>query len=158
MRLVSRMRIQRAIRRVFFAVCLFLLVYAALVTLRGTNHSVADHDVTESKRASSICAGKQEQTNFVYVKMIKCASETLASLFRRFGYHRNLTFVLPFDKRLYIGWPFQLQTDMYRHTDTDDFDLLVDHAVYNRTTMRKLMKPGELSFSEEYETYHDSKG
>ncbi len=55
-----------------------------------------------------------EKTKFVYVKMIKCASETLASVFRRFGLNRKLNLVLPVRRRIYLGWPYQITEDIYR--------------------------------------------
>ena len=84
-----------------------------------------------------------ERRDFVYVKMIKCASETLASMFRRFGLRRNLSFVLPMGRKVYVGWPYQIRDDMYRHTDTNKFNILVDHAIYNESTMKALMTPGK---------------
>ena len=71
--------------------------------------------------------------------MIKCASETLAAVFRRFGYLRNLNFVLPLDDKLYVGWPYVLREAFYRTNKTSGFNILVDHAVYNREALSKTM-------------------
>jgi len=82
----------------------------------------------------------QERTRFVYIKMIKCASTTLAHVFRRFGFNRQLAFVLPPKNKIYIGWPYQIDDTLYRPLKGGSrFDILCEHAVYNATVMDKLM-------------------
>ena len=82
----------------------------------------------------------RERTRFVYIKMIKCASTTLNGVFRRFGLQRSLSFVLPPKRRIYVGWPYQVDDSLYRPSKSSSgFDILCDHAVYNRSTFRKLM-------------------
>ena len=109
-------------------------------------HNNRGHSLSDRYAQETFAHCSTERRDFVYVKMIKCASETLASMFRRFGYHRNLSFVLPVGRRIYVGWPYQIQNDMYRHTDTNTFNILTDHAIYNKTTMKSLMKPGDIKF------------
>lgn len=77
--------------------------------------------------------------NIVYIKAIKCASETLTAIFRRFGYTHNLSFVLPPNDKIYLGWPYDLQKGYYREPKTDHFNLLCEHVVYNEKYMKKLM-------------------
>jgi hypothetical protein len=86
----------------------------------------------------------QEQTRFVYIKMIKCASTTLSDVFRRFGILRNLSFVLPPKDRIYIGWPYPIDETFYRPPakSSAGFDILCDHAVYNAENFKKIMGPG----------------
>lgn len=79
------------------------------------------------------------KTNVVYIKMIKCASTTLASVFQRFGYVRNLSFVLPRQKRIYLGWPYQMKPGYYRPSKTGTFNILCEHAVFNYDTMSSMM-------------------
>ena len=80
-----------------------------------------------------------KQVNIVYIKMIKCASTTLSGMFRRFGYTHNLSFVLPPKNRIYLGWPYLLDDTLYRPKKTKQFNILCDHAVYDRPIMDRLM-------------------
>ena len=83
------------------------------------------------------------QTRFVYIKMIKCASSVLTDMFRRFGVQRKLAFVLPPKGQIYIGWPYQIDDSFYRPSkSTLGFDILCDHAVYNRSKFSELMGRG----------------
>ena len=70
--------------------------------------------------------------------MIKCASETLATMFYRFGVSRNLSFVLPRRRKIYLGWPFQLEPGFYADSNTG-YNILCDHAVYNASKFESLM-------------------
>ena len=80
----------------------------------------------------------KQKTNFVFVKCMKCATETLGTVFRRFGYTRNLTFVTPVGNKLYLGWPFQITKYDYRPS-TRSFNIVMEHSVYNKTMMKALM-------------------
>lgn len=80
-----------------------------------------------------------KKINIVYVKMIKCASSTIAAILRRFGLAHNLTFVLPLQKHIYIGWPYEIDDTLYRPLKTAAFNILCEHAVYNRTTLNRIM-------------------
>ena len=83
------------------------------------------------------------RTRFVYIKMIKCASTTLTDLFRRFGLKHRLSFVLPPKGRIYIGWPYQIDDTCYRPAkSTSGFNILCEHAVYNRRKFSRLMGRG----------------
>ncbi|XP_041353354.1 galactose-3-O-sulfotransferase 2-like [Gigantopelta aegis] len=80
----------------------------------------------------------KEKTNFVFIKCMKCATETLGTVFRRFGYVRNLTFVTPVGKKLYLGWPFQMTKSDYRPSKRP-FNIIMEHSIYNKTVMEALM-------------------
>ena len=85
--------------------------------------------------------GCEPRVNFVYIKEIKCASQTLTGIFRRFGYNRNLSFVIPVEKRLYLGWPYLIEKDYYRPTKTGMYNILCEHSVFDDTRMRGIMPP-----------------
>ena len=93
------------------------------------------------KRGSQQC---YEKRSFVYIKMIKCASETLASMFRRFGYVRDLDFMLPVDQRMYIGWPYRIEKDFYRPSLTGRFNIMCDHAIFDANVFRGVMAEDSL--------------
>ena len=83
------------------------------------------------------------QKNLVFIKCMKCATETLGTVFRRYGYQNNLSVVLPVKKALYLGWPYPITPLDYRPS-ARGYNLLVEHAIYNGTFMRKLMNPGSV--------------
>lgn len=79
-----------------------------------------------------------EKRNFVFIKTMKCATQTLVQIFRRFGYLRHLNFVLPRGNNIYLGWPFILEKIDFRPSK-HQFNIIAEHSVYNRTVMSKLM-------------------
>jgi len=98
------------------------------------------------------------QTRFVYIKMIKCASTTLTDIFRRFGLQRRLSFVLPPKGHIYIGWPYQVDDSFYRPSkSTSGFDILCDHAVYNKARFSELMGRGTIYITSMREPYSQVK-
>ena len=96
-------------------------------------------------RASSFTCHQGEVYNFVYLKTHKTASETLSAIFRRFGYVRNLSFVLPIGRRNNLGWPYRLHPGMYRPTKTGVYNILCEHAVLHFPTFRTVM-PNDTRF------------
>ncbi|PVD26249.1 hypothetical protein C0Q70_13919 [Pomacea canaliculata] len=80
------------------------------------------------------------RSNFVFIKCMKCASETMASVLRRYTYRRNLSAVLPVGKRLYLGWPYTMTSDDFRPSRRG-YNALIEHAIYNSSSMRALMPP-----------------
>ena len=142
-------KLLRRIKNLPSGIILFLIIFTLVQLLRPQvnkefwnvhatiERSISDDGYTLNTNVQC----NYERRDFVYVKMIKCASETLASMFRRFGLRRNLSFVLPVGRKIYVGWPHQIRDDMYRHTDTNRFNILVDHAIYNKSTMKTLMTP-----------------
>lgn len=79
-----------------------------------------------------------EKRNFVFIKTMKCATQTLVQIFRRFGYLRHLNFVLPRGNNIYLGWPFIMENRDFRPSK-HQFNILVEHSVYNLTVMSRLM-------------------
>ena len=99
--------------------------------------SLSSVDDYQQKYVKPVC---RERSRFVYIKMIKCASTTLNGIFRRFGLQRKLSFVLPPKKRIYIGWPYQIDDSLYRPSKSSSgYDILCDHAVYDKSAFSQLM-------------------
>lgn len=80
----------------------------------------------------------EERTNFVFIKCMKCATETMGSILRRFGYVRNLNFVLPVKRNIYLGWPFPIELSDFRRSKFE-YNILMEHSIYNRSFMQKMM-------------------
>eukprot|EP00106_Octopus_bimaculoides_P008604 XP_014776046.1 PREDICTED: galactose-3-O-sulfotransferase 2-like [Octopus bimaculoides] len=91
-------------------------------------------------KLSTSCKEKQ---NLVFIKCMKCATETMATVIRRFGYTRNLSFVLPIGTHIYLGWPYLMEKIDYRppfcKNCSTAYNILMEHAIYNRSIMRSLM-------------------
>lgn len=123
-----------------FAVSL-ILRYISLTSSSAHEHLVVlDDSVSSLPHKTLVCKRGEEKRNLVYLKMHKTGSETLAQLFRRFGYARNLSFVLPSDEGVFgINWPFQVEPKSYRKSKTGQFNILCEHAVLNITTFMALM-------------------
>ena len=80
----------------------------------------------------------REQRHFVFIKTMKCATQTVVQIMRRFGYIRELNFVMPRKENIYFGWPFIFEEGDYRPSKKP-FNALVEHAIYNKDMMTKLM-------------------
>ena len=89
-------------------------------------------DVIVTKQTLENCLQK-EKRNFVYVRTHKTGSDTLSTIFRRFGYVRNLSFVLPLSNYTSwaVGWPNQLYPNVYRPSKTGEYNIVCEHAVFN---------------------------
>ncbi|XP_050404293.1 galactosylceramide sulfotransferase-like [Patella vulgata] len=123
--------------------CFYLLslLYVDIETDNSKSDFILERDINRNLYVDSpierdpMC---KPQDNFTFIKCMKCGTETLGTVFRRYGFVRNLTFVLPVEKRLYLGWPYQMETYDYRPSKLG-FNILVEHAIYNNTIMRKIM-------------------
>jgi galactosylceramide sulfotransferase/galactose-3-O-sulfotransferase 3 len=95
--------------------------------------------------------------NVVYIKMIKCGSTTLNTIFHRYGYTRNLSFVLPVKNRIYLGWPYGIKEGFYRPMLKREFNILCEHAVYDRKAMAAVMPKGSVYITSLREPYSQFK-
>ncbi|ESP02827.1 hypothetical protein LOTGIDRAFT_74722, partial [Lottia gigantea] len=73
-----------------------------------------------------------------FIKVMKCATESLGPMFRKFGYDRNLTYVLPVEDRIWIGWPFPFNKYDYRPS-RKPYNILIEHSIYNQSMLQQLM-------------------
>lgn len=119
-----------------------LLTYVAVAGMVSVLYHVTQILLMGSNRTNTatvlplLCS---EKTNLVYIKMLKCASETLSTIFRRFGYNRKLVFVLPPKNKMYLGWPYQLASQYYKASTSGLYHILCEHSVYNATIFKSLM-------------------
>ena len=131
----------RKFRRLIKAVYLILLILLSLKLLGNTPlHHKPASDMHAGFPASHVGTCR-EQRNIVFIKIFKCASSTLVSMFNRFGYVRNLTFVLPVENKIYLGWPYQLQDGYFRPRKRgySVFNMLTGHSVYTQHILEELM-------------------
>lgn len=82
------------------------------------------------------------QTHVVFVKTHKTASSTVTNIIQRFGLKHHLSFVLPKYPENYLWFDGNAFSDrLLPHPNGTEkkFDLLCNHAIYNRLVMTKLM-------------------
>ncbi|XP_062574602.1 galactosylceramide sulfotransferase-like [Saccostrea cucullata] len=123
----------------------FMLFFAASVYILNVSYLILEcsnananrnwHDIRMNRAGEWTCT---EKTNFVFIKCMKCATETMGTIIRRFGLVRNLNFVVPVKNNIYLGWPFLIEELDYRPSKRP-FNILMEHAIYNRTRMAKMM-------------------
>ncbi|XP_071949925.1 galactosylceramide sulfotransferase-like [Antedon mediterranea] len=76
------------------------------------------------------------QHQILFLKTHKTGSSTLTSILQVYGFLRNLTFVVPETAQILSRGFFK--ADQVR---PGKYDMLVNHARYNKTEMEKVMKP-----------------
>ncbi|XP_078695799.1 galactose-3-O-sulfotransferase 2-like [Branchiostoma floridae x Branchiostoma belcheri] len=101
--------------------------------LQGHEHADREDQVYSSGRQC------RERTNFVFVKVHKCGSHTTTCILQRFGYERDLTFVLPAQDGPNIGWPRFPKTGDYLPSSNGVFNVIADHIRYNKDIVTNLM-------------------
>ena len=85
-------------------------------------------------------------TRVAFLKVHKAGSSTVASLFQRFGFTRNLNFVIP-RKRLHaFGYNYfgefgdsLSSSNVLPAPDGQSYDVLWNHVVYNHTSFRSIL-------------------
>ena len=118
--------------------CSVLLLALLILALYSFAAYTARQTAVHQRVSSSACG--DERRHILYVKMIKCASTTLVSIFRRFGAARNLSFLLPVGKRIYVGWPYPVRSTFYRPSRDGLYDMLTEHAVYQHDALTTLFR------------------
>lgn len=121
----------------YFSTLMLLNVSSALETGKSLNSRNFENGFRDFFQHANkpVC---KEKTNFVFIKCMKCATETMASIFRRYGYIRNLNFVLPVKRNLYLGWPFPIEKSDIRSSKYE-YNILMEHSIYNKTFMKDIM-------------------
>ena len=103
------------------------------------------HDKIESNNNAVVSSTKcKPVTKIVFIKTHKTGSTTTTSIFQRFGYKRNLIFALPksahifSDKKLFSK-SFVIPIPKSLATAHPYYDMLVNHAVYYRPELKKVV-------------------
>ena len=131
-------------------VCLFLMVWLHLncdtkhAKTRLTTVGISKHHDTSDSGVITPC--EKERHNFVFIKCMKCATESLGTMFRKFGYDRNLSFVLPIKDNLWLGWPYLLSRNDLRPS-VRGYNILMEHAVFNKSFLHELMPSNSVYIS-----------
>ncbi|XP_072166320.1 galactose-3-O-sulfotransferase 2-like [Diadema setosum] len=79
--------------------------------------------------------------NLVFLKTHKTGSSTIQNIVYRYGDKHNLIFALPaYD--VYMGTPNLFKAKYAKRSPTGKYNMLANHARYNRPEMSKVMYPG----------------
>ncbi|XP_041353353.1 galactosylceramide sulfotransferase-like [Gigantopelta aegis] len=108
--------------------------------MTGHHHNISDDDSIVLETC------KKERRNFVFIKCMKCATESLGTMFRKFGYDRNLSFVLPIKKNLWLGWPYPLSKANFRPS-VRGYNILMEHSIYNKSFLQEIMPQNSVYIS-----------
>ena len=103
------------------------------------NDELHKHQFWEAKM--SVDYKNNENINFVFIKCMKCATETVGNILRRYAFTRDLNVALPRSDNIYLGWPYLMETADYRDFGAK-FNCLIEHSVYNSSIMRPLFNRG----------------
>ncbi|XP_021369458.1 galactosylceramide sulfotransferase-like [Mizuhopecten yessoensis] len=87
--------------------------------------------------------------NFVFIKCMKCATETMGTILRRYALKNKLSVLLPRGINIYLGWPYMMESSDYRPSSSSSgnryYNCLIEHAIYNASVMKSLF-PHETRF------------
>ena len=104
--------------------------------------SVGDSEALESWPTCT-----RPRINMVYIKLHKCASDTVVNVLHRFGIRRNLTFVLPVGGRMTLGFPYRMEEHFFRPLKTEQFNIMCQHVVYTPHVMSQIMPRDSVYFT-----------
>jgi hypothetical protein len=79
-----------------------------------------------------------EKRHIAFLKVHKAASTTLQTMFYRFGFERNLSFVLPI-KSNYISKSVNVHEDLVSPLHGDHYDIICNHGIFSHFIYSSLM-------------------
>ncbi|KAI0224862.1 Galactose-3-O-sulfotransferase 3 [Lamellibrachia satsuma] len=107
----------------------------------------ANFIVDDGVASVQLPACTRPRINTVYIKLHKCASDTVVNVLHRFGIRHNLTFVLPVPGRMTLGFPYRMEMHFFRPLKTKHFNILCQHVVYTPDVMSRIMPPDSVYFT-----------
>jgi len=109
--------------------------------------AASDLIVDDGKAVVALPACAHPTINMVYLKLHKCASDTMVNVLHRFGLKRNLTFVLPVRGRMTLGFPYVMENHFFRPLKTKQFNILCQHVIYTPSVMSRIMPADSVYFT-----------
>ena len=103
--------------------------------------------VDDGKPVVALPACTHPTINMVYLKLHKCASDTMVNVLHRFGLKRNLTFGLPVPGRTTLGFPYRMENHFFRPLKTKQFNILCQHVIYTPSVMSRIMPADSVYFT-----------
>ncbi|XP_078679068.1 galactose-3-O-sulfotransferase 3-like [Branchiostoma floridae x Branchiostoma belcheri] len=82
----------------------------------------------------------KERKRVAFAKNHKVGGDTVKNILNRYGYVRNLNFLLPRSFVASLTYPYSLYSEFYMPAPPNKtFDMLVYHTVYNRTRFHEIL-------------------
>lgn len=108
----------------------------------------------EHSRSSTGITCRNPKYNIAFLKTHKTASSTITNIVQRFGYYRNLTFVMPFkdinqERYNYIGKQGESITkdNIIPKMSDEQYNILCNHVVYNMTAFQNILPNNTFLFT-----------
>ncbi|XP_019625933.1 PREDICTED: galactosylceramide sulfotransferase-like [Branchiostoma belcheri] len=125
----------------------FLILSAGAAYLYSNNGVELSPKVSEEIVIGNLAGEKgsrlracRPETKIAFIKTHKTGSSSLMQIFQRFGYLRNLSFVLPRSNNINHLYPYGIRDpNKYIPPEKKEFDILTHHTVYDRATITKLL-------------------
>lgn len=91
----------------------------------------------------------KKHKSMVFLKTHKSGSTTLIAPFQKFAYLNNLLVMVPNVDTAMFNWPleFKPNRDNVPNPPNKTFDMLVNHIIFNKTSIAPLMKPDTKYFT-----------
>lgn len=81
----------------------------------------------------------KEQRHFAFLKVPKAGSSTVQNIFYRFGFNRNLTFILPRFANFISYFPVIKKKNIIPPPNGKRYEAMCNHVAYNRTAFRQTL-------------------
>ncbi|XP_006821250.1 galactose-3-O-sulfotransferase 2-like [Saccoglossus kowalevskii] len=123
----------------------YIVLNGTLLNLEEKDSTMAvDIDIANNyKQREMVPVSNQpceESTNIAFIKVHSASGAVIANILQRFGDSRNLTFILPKEKNTdSAGWPYCFHTNHMLPSTSGNYNILCNHAVYNRREFDKIM-------------------
>ncbi|XP_066264056.1 galactosylceramide sulfotransferase-like [Branchiostoma lanceolatum] len=91
-----------------------------------------EDNTKETNLSSETCHPRRK---FVFIKTHKTGSCTAVNIFQRYALFHRLSVLMPTGGNL-LAWPFPPAEHDYVHTPDEQYDVLLNHVVYNKTWLR----------------------
>ncbi|XP_062575931.1 galactose-3-O-sulfotransferase 2-like [Saccostrea cucullata] len=98
--------------------------------------------ISDSFLASRRQFMKEEIRHVAFLKVHKTGSSTVTSIIQRFGWARQLNFILPATSPNLFSQNESITTNNILHIDKDEtYDILCNHVIYNKQAFQKYLPP-----------------
>lgn len=85
----------------------------------------------------------KEKTSVVFIKTHKSGSTTLIATLQKYAYLHNLSMMVPAVGFNAFNWPIKFKPDQdnLRSPNGEQFDMMVNHIIFNKSSISTVMKP-----------------
>lgn len=90
-----------------------------------------------------------KQSSMVFLKTHKSGSTTLIAPFQKYAYMNNLLVMVPNQGLTMLDWPLEFSPNIVNipAKENEKFDMLLNHVIFNKSSIAPLMKPNTKYFT-----------